>query len=464
MWRNEYLGVLVLLADIACIVLIVYTTSTEMLFFQNEVKMQTIIYYGLVWCGINFIYGIYMNFHELYSIELARKTLQIIIFFFVAVLIIFWPIYTSSGEQGFDKRTILHLLIFVPVGASLSRIFFLFLRKRIRTKMAADTDIKTIIIGDRLLMNTVNECFEKCTKGSRCVGYFSLNEPISGEKESMWLGCVDSFKQNLPQYAHSRIICAIDVYEKDPELQQLLKHAQNYLIKVAFVVNDLVYDNSSLKVGMNRHIPVFSYRREPLEKTHNLLLKRIFDIIVSLIVILCFLSWMIPLIGLLIKLDSPGPIFFRQKRSGYNNKEFICLKFRSMCVNGDADKAQATKNDQRVSRIGKFLRKTNLDEFPQFINVLLGDMSVVGPRPHMLSHTAYYSKEIDKYMVRHFALPGITGYAQVMGARGETKRIEDMQKRVEYDIWYLENWSFFLDIKIILLTAFATFKGDKNAY
>lgn len=464
MWRNEYLGVLVLLADIACIVLMAYIIPSETYLFQHGIRMQTILFYGLVWCGINFMYGIYMNFHELYSVDLARKTLQVILLFFAAVLIIFWQVYASSGSAGVNIEASLHLLLFVPVSASISRIFLLLLRKWIRTKNVAGTDARTIIIGDQSLMNTVNECFGKYTKGSQCVGYFSPDESVVSDEGGLWLGSIDYFKQNLPRYANSRIICAIDVYEKDPELQRLLQHAQNYLIKVFFVVNDLVYDNSSLKVGINRHIPVFSYRRQPLEKTHNLLLKRIFDIIVSLIVILCFLSWMIPLIGLLIKLDSPGPVFFRQKRSGYNNNEFICLKFRSMCVNGDADKAQATKNDQRVSRIGKFLRKTNLDEFPQFINVLLGDMSVVGPRPHMLSHTAYYSKEIDKFMVRHFALPGITGYAQVMGARGETKRIEDMQKRVEYDIWYLENWSFFLDIKIILLTAFATFKGDKNAY
>lgn len=464
MWRNEYLGVLVFLADLAIIILMVYVTPGEIHFFQNEMKIQFILFYGLVWCGINFIYGIYVNFHELYSIDVARKTLRIVILFFVAILIVFWPIYTSLDEIGFDRRHIFHLLIFVPVIASISRVFFLLLRKWLRTKIVTDTDVKTIIIGDRLLMSTVSECFGKYTKGSRCIGYFSLNEPIPEEKGNMWLGYVDSFKQNLPQYAHSRIICAIDVYEKDPELQQLLQHAQNYLIKVFFVVSDLVYDNSSLKIGINRHIPVFSYRHEPLEKTYNLLLKRTFDIIVSFTVILCVLSWMIPLIGILIKLDSPGPVFFRQKRSGYNNREFNCLKFRSMRINGDADKAQATKNDKRISRIGRFLRRTNLDEFPQFINVLLGNMSVVGPRPHMLAHTEYYSKEIDKYMVRHFALPGITGYAQIMGARGETKRIEDMQKRVEYDIWYLENWSFFLDMKIILLTALATFKGDKNAY
>jgi putative colanic acid biosynthesis UDP-glucose lipid carrier transferase len=229
-------------------------------------------------------------------------------------------------------------------------------------------------------------------------------------------------------------------------------------------MNNLIYGDSSLKVGKNRHLFASSNRYNSLKKAHNVILKRAFDIIVSLVVILCLLSWMVPVLSLLIKLDSPGPVFFRQKRTGYNNREFTCLKFRSMCVNCDADKKQATKNDIRISRIGKILRKTNLDEFPQFFNVLLGEMSVVGPRPHMLSHTDYYSKKIDKYMMRHSVLPGITGYAQVMGARGETKRIEDMWRRVEYDIWYLKNWSFLLDIKIILLTGLILFRGDKNAY
>ena len=168
--------------------------------------------------------------------------------------------------------------------------------------------------------------------------------------------------------------------------------------------------------------------------------------------------------GTIIKLTSPGPIFFRQKRNGINGKEFWCYKFRSMKVNADADKVQATKNDPRKTKFGNFIRKTNIDELPQLINVFLGDMSLVGPRPHMVKHTEEYSQQIDRYMVRHFVKPGITGWAQVTGFRGETKELYEMEGRIRADIWYMEHWSFILDLHIIYKTFVNAILGEKNAY
>ena len=162
-----------------------------------------------------------------------------------------------------------------------------------------------------------------------------------------------------------------------------------------------------------------------------------------------------------IKITSSGPIFFRQKRNGLNNKEFWCYKFRSMKV---SDTLQATLNDPRKTKFGDFMRRTNIDELPQFINVLLGDMSIVGPRPHMLKHTEEYSKIINKYMVRHFIKPGITGWAQVTGFRGETRELEDMEGRVKADIWYMEHWSFLLDLYIMYKTVANVLHKDKQAY
>lgn len=185
----------------------------------------------------------------------------------------------------------------------------------------------------------------------------------------------------------------------------------------------------------------------------------------SFLVITLLFTWLFPLMILLVKLSSKGPVFFKQKRSGKKNGVFTCYKFRSMAVNENADKAQAIKNDPRITKIGAFMRKTNLDELPQFFNVLWGDMSVVGPRPHMVSHTAKYRKEVDKYMVRHFAKPGITGWAQVLGYRGETKTVEDMKNRAEADIWYIENWNIFLDLKIIFMTVYQMLTNNsKNAF
>ncbi|PRD51906.1 undecaprenyl-phosphate glucose phosphotransferase [Sphingobacterium gobiense] len=211
-------------------------------------------------------------------------------------------------------------------------------------------------------------------------------------------------------------------------------------------------------------LPVLRSHEESLSTMENRIKKRIVDIFISSMVIVFILSWLVPVIGLLIKIQSPGPIFFKQPRSGRNNQTFGCYKFRSMVVNGDSDKAQASKEDKRITPIGKFLRKTNLDEFPQFINVFLGQMSVVGPRPHMLSHTEHYSKLIQHYMVRHFVKPGITGWAQVNGYRGETKDPGLMAKRVEYDLEYMSNWSAMLDFKIVCMTALNMLRGEKNAY
>lgn len=202
----------------------------------------------------------------------------------------------------------------------------------------------------------------------------------------------------------------------------------------------------------------------PQDQLYNRYLKRIFDLLFSIFVLLCIFSWLFPIIALVIKLESKGPVIFRQLRSGKNNVSFWCYKFRSMCINHDSHHRQASRNDERITKLGNFLRKTSLDEFPQFINVLRGEMSVVGPRPHMIKHTEQYRYTIDNYMLRHSLKPGITGWAQINGYRGETRELEAMQKRIHHDIWYLQNWSVFLDIKIIVLTTVQALSGDKNAF
>ncbi|SDL32179.1 putative colanic acid biosysnthesis UDP-glucose lipid carrier transferase [Catalinimonas alkaloidigena] len=211
-------------------------------------------------------------------------------------------------------------------------------------------------------------------------------------------------------------------------------------------------------------VPVMKFRKDPLQIFLNQLLKRGFDIAFSLLVLSVLVPLVFPIIALLIRLESKGPIFFEQPRSGRKNKPFLCYKFRSMYVNAEANAQSATRGDRRITRVGAFLRKTSLDELPQFINVLLGQMSVVGPRPHMEAHTREYSQSVDKYLVRHFVTPGITGYAQVNGSRGEISNADMMKKRVEYDTWYMENWSLWLDLRIILRTVTNAIRGEENAY
>jgi len=201
----------------------------------------------------------------------------------------------------------------------------------------------------------------------------------------------------------------------------------------------------------------------PLEEPLNRLLKRVADILLSLLFLIPTVL-LLPFIILMIKRQSPGPVFFRQQRTGLDGHHFYCYKFRSMHVNADADRLQATKNDPRVFPFGLFMRKTNIDELPQFWNTLVGNMSIVGPRPHMLAHTEQYDKLIDKYMVRHFVKPGITGWAQVTGFRGETPELWQMEGRIERDIWYIQNWSLWLDLRIVWLTVKLMFKKDRLAY
>jgi putative colanic acid biosynthesis UDP-glucose lipid carrier transferase len=252
--------------------------------------------------------------------------------------------------------------------------------------------------------------------------------------------------------------------ERYPNLYEMAYTAENSLIRFKFVPDFRLYVNRNTHMEYVAEIPILSFRSEPLEDMANALKKRLFDIVFSSFAIVFILSWLVPLMAVLIKLSSKGPVFFVQERSGKNNQYFHCLKFRTLRVNDEANTKQVTKDDSRITPLGRFLRKTNLDEMPQFVNVFMGDMSIVGPRPHMLKHTSMFSELMSEYMVRHFVKPGVTGWAQVNGCRGEIKKTEDLRKRIEHDIWYMENWSIWLDLKIIWLTIYGTIKGDSNAY
>lgn len=258
------------------------------------------------------------------------------------------------------------------------------------------------------------------------------------------------------------IFCSLS-HNKDEEIKRIIQFCDKNVIHFHYVPRQFGNYQLNLKPEQLGEFRLYTNRKEPLLEIQNYALKRAFDIVFSGCVCLCLLPFL-PIIALIIKLQSPGPIFFKQARTCSDGRNFYCIKFRSMHVNADADKIQATKNDPRKFAFGNFMRKTNIDELPQFINVLKGDMSIVGPRPHMLKHTEMYSQIIDKYMVRHFCKPGITGWAQVTGYRGETKEVWQMEERIKRDIWYIENWSFWLDIKIIFLTAKSVIIPDKNAY
>lgn len=248
------------------------------------------------------------------------------------------------------------------------------------------------------------------------------------------------------------------------EINKLINFADNNLRELKFIPDSKDIFSKKLKYEHYDFIPVLSLREIPLDEPVNLFIKRVFDIVFSALVIILVLSWLTPIIAILIKLESKGPVFFKQERSGFSRSVFGCYKFRSMTVNKNAHLKQASKNDTRITKVGKFIRKTSIDELPQFVNVFFGDMSVVGPRPHMISHTTMYSKKVDKFMVRHLVKPGITGLAQVSGYRGEIESDKDIINRVRFDIFYVENWSLLMDMKIIIQTLINAVKGEDKAY
>jgi len=246
-------------------------------------------------------------------------------------------------------------------------------------------------------------------------------------------------------------------------VKKISRFCDHRVIRFFYVPVSVESMGLNLKREQLDDMEVYTTYENPLQNSINKGVKRLFDIILSLIFLLPT-AIIFPFVFIIMKIQSPGPILFKQKRTGLDGKTFYCYKFRSMHVNADADRVQATKDDPRKYPFGNFMRKSNIDELPQFLNVLKGDMSIVGPRPHMLAHTEQYSELIDKYMVRHFVKPGVTGWAQVTGFRGETKELWQMEGRVKRDIWYMEHWSIWLDIRIIWLTAKTIFIHDKNAY
>ena len=322
----------------------------------------------------------------------------------------------------------------------------------------------TLVGSDRELCNICNRLLEDPTTGYRVLGYYS--DAQTDGIAFPWLGTVEdllnkSVSPDGVSVGDEMFVC-VSRKEKDT-IRALSDICDKQVAKFYYVPVSV----ESIGLSMHREyfddIEVYTTHETPLDNPLNLIFKRLFDIIVSLVALTLTII-LFPVIWCIVKIQSPGPIFFKQVRTGMDGKDFVCYKFRSMHVNKDADKVQATKDDPRKYPFGNFMRKANIDELPQFWNVLKGDMSIVGPRPHMLAHTDIYSKLIKEYMVRHFIKPGITGWAQVTGFRGETKELWQMRERVKRDIWYMEHWSFWLDIRIVFITFKLFFKHDKNAY
>lgn len=414
------------------------------------------VFFNVSWILSSWLFKVYQQ-GSLSSFEsFSRSTLRSYLSMLALVIL-----YIFLLKADLSRLFIIALFLSICAVLMLNRVAYLFVLQFFRKGEIIMR--KVLIIGYNETSKKLVQQLEEDPISTHIVGYCEDQEEIHELSNHPIIGNLSDAIEVSKENDVTEIFSTITP-EQNEIIYQLIQKADHACIRFRIVPNFNFFVHFPVQIDFLGAMPVFSRRKEPLEDVSNRIKKRLVDILVSGLVIILILSWLIPLISLAIWLESGRPIFFLQKRTGKDNKPFNCFKFRSMKVNTDANLKQASKEDDRITRVGRILRKTSLDEFPQFLNVFIGDMSVIGPRPHMLKHTDDYSNRINQFMVRQFMKPGISGWAQVNGFRGETKRLEDMEKRVEHDLWYMENWSIWLDVRIIFLTVYSIFRGDKNAY
>ncbi len=364
----------------------------------------------------------------------------------------------SNLSRTFFFTYYISFFILICTWRLLFRYYITQFRKKGRNTRSA------IIIGsDSNAIEIYHEIVDNAAYGYRVHGFFYDEENNNLFPDSPHLGEVKEVIPALKKQYVNEVFCCLPS-SRQKEILEITDYCENNMIRFYSVLNIRSYLKRKMKMELFGEVPVLYIRDEPLLQPENKAMKRAFDFVCSTLFLCTLYPLIYIIVGSIIKITSPGPIYFKQERTGENGEIFNCLKFRSMKVNKDSDRLQATANDPRKTKFGNFLRKSNIDELPQFINVWKGEMSMVGPRPHMLMHTDMYSKLINKFMIRHLVKPGITGWAQITGFRGETKELSQMEGRVRKDIWYIENWSFLLDLRIMIKTFTNIIRGDKNAY
>ncbi|MEO6453559.1 MAG: undecaprenyl-phosphate glucose phosphotransferase [Ginsengibacter sp.] len=415
-----------------------------------------LILINLAWLFTAWLAGVYTE-KSIISFELFfRRTLKAFPLWFICVLSYLYFFTKISTAKWF--------LPIITIEYSLGLLLMRFLYIQIKIYFKGKGLLKRIlIIGYNDTSKKLASYFEQEGINTEILGFTENEQNVNELSNYPIISNIDLSVEVAKQHQVDEIFSTITP-EQNPKLYQLIQQADQECIRFRIVPDFSMFIKGPFHVSYFNDMPILMLRSESLDDFDNRLKKRAFDVSISLLVILLVLTWLVPLLSLLIILESRGPVFFSQLRTGKNKKSFPCYKFRSMSVNNDSDSKQATKDDDRITKIGGFLRRTSLDEFPQFINVLIGNMSIVGPRPHMVKHTDDYSKIVNQYMVRHFSKPGITGWAQINGYRGEVNDLHQIRNRVEYDIWYMENWSLLLDIKIVFLTIFNILKGEEKAY
>jgi len=411
-------------------------------------------YLNLTWFILAMAFGAQRIGRNTQKKSILFTTVKIIVFFFFMFLLYFQIIslnYYSRDDLKFLFPIFFLVLIMWKFGLYYSFLFYRKLGYNFRN---------VVVLGYTPLTRDLRQYFvDNRWNGYRFLGFFDHQKNEKKEIVGKW----NDLNEFLEQNDVDEIYLAWNKIPHD-ELPHINTVLSNYPLKIRIVPDLGEFSYKSTELVNYDMIPVLQVHPGPLSYVFNRAVKRIFDVFFSIIMIVCFLSWISIILYLLSLFGSREGVFFKQKRTGADGRVFICHKFRTMKRNRDADEKQATKNDKRITPVGRFLRKFSLDELPQFINVLLGQMSVVGPRPHMLRHTSQYKKMVRKFMLRHTVKPGITGLAQVRGYRGEIRKVSEIKDRVGMDVNYIENWSFWLDLKIIFLTITNIFKGEKRAY
>lgn len=412
-----------------------------------------VLYYNIVWILITSALSYYQTTRKERFTTNINKMFQLYVIFGLA----YFSLFTFRGTL--DISIEYQALVFgtICLASTCHRWFFYWSRRKYRFK--GGNYVNVVAIGRDPNLKKIRSVLDDPYLGYRYQGFFDDNPSVSPS----YLGKVENCFGYILNNRIDEVYCLASKLSK-LELQNLIEFVDNNLIKLKIIPDNKEIFTRAMSIQMYETVPVLNLRTVPLDTEYSKKVKRIFDIIFSSMAIICILSWLNPLLYIVIKIDSPGPVLFKQKRHGLKRKPFWCYKFRTMTVNKESDTAMAKKNDMRVTRLGKFMRKTSLDELPQFYNVFLGNMSVVGPRPHMEFHAIGYETAVDKYLVRHFVKPGITGLAQIMGYRGEITRPSDILNRIRLDIFYVEKWSIGLDLKIIMQTMALVLKGEENAY
>jgi putative colanic acid biosynthesis UDP-glucose lipid carrier transferase len=421
---------------------------------KEFLNFSFISYITLFWLFTSYFFGFYQvyrhtSFFRVFHL-LAKQFLIFVLGYFA---------YFGFFREGYIVNN--QFLILTSITLSISFVKFLGFIILKKYRSFGNNYRTAIVLGyDDSSKNIIKLFKSKSNLGYKYLGFFSNKE----YKNIEYLGELDELYEYVTEHIVDEIYCSLTTLTK-AEIKRISKFAldKNIFLKLIPNSTELYSKNQSVEY-YDDTLMVLNIHKLPFEFTENFYLKRVFDIIFSLFVCLFILSWLTPVLWLFVKIESKGPLIFKQKREGINCEKFVCYKFRSMKINKLSDQVHTIKNDGRITKMGAFLRKTSMDELPQFFNVLLGDMSVVGPRPHLESLSLEYQKDVNDYLKRHIVKPGITGLAQVSGCRGEIRKRADIKNRVRFDIFYIENWSFLLDIKIIIKTVLNVFNGEEKAY